>query len=70
LDDFILRRSMLAMLGHLTPEMLDEIAGMIANALGWTKEQRKAEVERTFSILADRHGVVLNEDEGLKWVVE
>lgn len=57
LDDFILRRSMLAMLGHLTREMLDEVAGMLANALGWTKEQRKAEVERTLSILADRHGV-------------
>ena len=59
LDDFILRRSMLAMLGLLTREMLDELAGVLANALGWTKEQRKAEVERTLSILADRHGVSL-----------
>jgi len=57
LDDFILRRSMLAMLGHLSREMLDELAGALANALGWTKEQKEAEVERTLSILADRHGV-------------
>jgi len=57
LDDFILRRSMLAMLGHLSREMLDELAEALANALGWTKEQKEAEVERTLSILADRHGV-------------
>jgi len=57
LDDFILRRSMLAMLGHLSREMLDELAGALANALGWTKEQKEAEVERTLSILADRHRV-------------
>jgi len=59
LDDFILRRSMLAMLGYITREMLDELAGVFANALGWSKEEQKAEVERTLSILADRHGVEL-----------
>ena len=58
LDDFILRRSMLAMLGRLTHEILDDLAGVFANAIGWSKEQRKAEVERTLSILADRHGVI------------
>ena len=57
LDDFILRRSMLAMLGRLSYEMLDELAGALANALGWTKEQRETELERTLTILANRHGV-------------
>jgi glycerol-3-phosphate dehydrogenase len=59
LDDFILRRSMLAMLGRLSREMLDELAGVLANALGWTKEQRQAEVARTLSVLENRHGVRL-----------
>ena len=59
LDDFIMRRSMLAMLGRVTREVLDELAGVFANALGWSKEEKKAEVERTLSILADRHGVEL-----------
>ena len=59
LDDFILRRSMLAMLGRVTREMLDELAEMFANALGWSKDEQKAEVERTLSILANRHGVEL-----------
>ncbi len=64
LDDFILRRSMLAMLGRLTHESVEELAGVLANALDWTKEQIQAEVERTMSILADRHGVVLSGEEG------
>ena len=59
LDDFLLRRSMLAMLGRLTRGSLDELAGGFANALGWTIEQKEAEVARTLSILEDRHGVKL-----------
>jgi len=50
---------MLAMLGLLSREMLDELAGVFTNAFGWTNEQRKSEVEHTLSVLADRHGVRL-----------
>jgi glycerol-3-phosphate dehydrogenase len=39
--------------------MLDELADVFGNALGWDAEQRQAEVARTLSILADRHGVIL-----------
>ena len=60
LDDFVLRRSMLAMLGHLTREMVDELAGIFSNTLGWDAEERAAEVKRTLFILEDRHGVVLS----------
>ncbi len=59
LDDFILRRSLLAMLGRVTLETIDELAGVFANVLGWDAEQKKAEVARTLAILADRHGVRL-----------
>lgn len=59
LDDFLLRRSMLGMLGRVTPEMIDELADIFANYLGWSREQTQAEVTRTLSILADRHGVRL-----------
>ena len=41
LDDFILRRSMLAMLGNLSPEMLDELAGALANASAGRKSRKK-----------------------------
>jgi len=64
LDDFVLRRSMLAMLGRLTREMVDELANVLGNALGWDAAQRKAEAARTLSILEDRHGL------GMKRVVE
>lgn len=63
LDDFILRRSMLAMLGRLNREMMDELADVLGNALGWNAEQKATEVSRTLSILADRHGLVLSRDE-------
>jgi len=59
LDDFLLRRSMLAMLGHATREMVDELADVFANILDWDLEERQAEVERALSILVDRHGVRL-----------
>jgi len=47
------------MLGHLSREALDELAEVLSNTLGWTKEEKQAEVARTLSILAGRHGVVL-----------
>lgn len=57
LDDFLLRRSMLAMLGRLTREMVEELANTLGNILGWDAAQKKAEAARTLSILEDRHGV-------------
>jgi glycerol-3-phosphate dehydrogenase len=59
LDDFLLRRSMLGMLGRVTKEMVEELAGVFTNHFGWKPEQREAEVARTLSIFADRHGVQL-----------
>jgi glycerol-3-phosphate dehydrogenase len=59
LDDFVLRRSLLAMLGRLTREMIEELARALGNILGWNAEQKEAEVARTLSILAERHGVRL-----------
>lgn len=57
LDDFVLRRSMLAMLGQLNLERLNEVADALGNALGWDERQKKAEVARAQALLGDRHGV-------------
>ena len=57
LDDFLLRRSMLAMLGRVTGDMVKELAGALGNALGWDEERKAAEVARALLILADRHGM-------------
>jgi glycerol-3-phosphate dehydrogenase len=59
LDDFVLRRSMLAMLGRVTSEMIEELARVLGNELSWNAEQKTAEVARTLSILLERHGVRL-----------
>jgi len=59
LDDFLLRRSLLAMLGRVTRETVEELAGVFSNVLDWDAERKQAEVVRTLSILADRHGLEL-----------
>ena len=59
LDDLLLRRTMLAMLGRLNKEGVEELADVLGEALGWSVEQKKAEAARALHILADRHGVRL-----------
>ncbi len=59
LDDILLRRTMLAMLGRLTRECMEEIADAMGAVLGWNVEQKNAEVGRALRLLADRHGVRL-----------
>jgi glycerol-3-phosphate dehydrogenase len=59
LDDLILRRTLLGYLGQLTRPLLEELAGMLGDALGWTDSEKKAEVERTVEILSEKHGVRL-----------
>ncbi|MBI5963399.1 MAG: glycerol-3-phosphate dehydrogenase/oxidase [Chloroflexi bacterium] len=59
LDDLVLRRTMLAMLGRLTKDILLELADVLGESLGWDGEQKNAEVSRTLHLLSDRHGVRL-----------
>jgi glycerol-3-phosphate dehydrogenase len=59
LDDLLLRRTMLAYLGQLTRPLVEELAEAMGAALGWSKAETRAEVERALAILADRHGVAL-----------
>ncbi|MFH2102204.1 MAG: glycerol-3-phosphate dehydrogenase/oxidase [Chloroflexota bacterium] len=59
LDDLLLRRTMLAFLGHLTRPLVDEVAGICAAVLGWDESQRAAEVTRVLDLLAARHAVRL-----------
>lgn len=59
LDDLVLRRTLLALLGQLNRELLEEIADVVAVTLGWSKETTKSEVERTLRLLEVDHGVRL-----------
>jgi glycerol-3-phosphate dehydrogenase len=57
LDDLILRRSMLGMLGFVTGEMLLELAEILSGVSGWSEQQAEDEARRTAEILRIRHGV-------------
>jgi glycerol-3-phosphate dehydrogenase len=59
LDDLVLRRTMLAMLGKLTRENLGYLAGVVGEALGWGSDRISEELARIQHILEDRHGVRL-----------
>lgn len=59
LDDLILRRSLIAYLGHLTRPLIDELADILAEVFGWSDAEKEAEAGRTLDILQDRHGVIL-----------
>ena len=57
LDDVVLRRSLLAMMGKINKDSLEEIARIVGETLNWTAEKTRTEVERTADILRRNHGV-------------
>ena len=57
LDDLLLRRTFLAYLGELNLPLIKEMADVVGSELGWNDLQKKAEIERSLAILADKHGV-------------
>jgi glycerol-3-phosphate dehydrogenase len=59
LDDLLLRRTMLAMLGHLTREIVQELADILGDCMGWGVDQKNAEAAYALHLLSDRHGVRL-----------
>ena len=59
LDDLVIRRTPLALFGHLDHARLPHIAAIAAAALGWDAAQREREVTRCIDILRDRHAIHL-----------
>lgn len=57
LDDFLLRRSLLAMLGKVNAVGLRNLAGVVGEALDWDAARVEAEITRTAALLHERHGV-------------
>lgn len=55
LDDFLLRRSMLAKLGLVNHALLEELAPFIGVELGWDEKQQQEEIDRAVSIFTDEH---------------
>ena len=59
LDDLLLRRTLIAMLGQVTPALLNELADICAATLGWSDQRRAAEIQRTIELLRVKHRVEL-----------
>ncbi len=59
LDDILLRRTMLGMLGQTTAAMLQDLAAIMQPLRGWTTAETQAEIVRTTELLHRKHGVVL-----------
>jgi hypothetical protein len=57
LDDFFLRRSILAKLGQITHANLVEIAEIIGGVLGLSVNQRNREIQRIKKLLKENHGI-------------
>lgn len=55
LDDLILRRTTLAKLGKISPRSLKEVAQICAEHLGWSEDQKDAEIERYQEIVLKKH---------------
>lgn len=57
LPDIVMRRTTMAIEGLLSRSGLEEIAMITAEALGWSEERRRQEVEMTIELLETRHGL-------------
>lgn len=54
-DDIILRRTLIGMLGEFNQALLEEIAAIMAGVHGWSADETQAEVQRVVTLLAERH---------------
>jgi glycerol-3-phosphate dehydrogenase len=57
LEDLILRRSLMAYLGHLNRLLINELAEITAEVLDWDEKRKQEEIQRTLDVLQDKHGV-------------
>jgi glycerol-3-phosphate dehydrogenase len=59
LDDLVLRRTLMGLLGEVDLPLLEELAAIASPVLQWSRQDAAAEVERTIRILEEVHGVIL-----------
>lgn len=59
LDDLVIRRTVLAISGRIHDELLAELAGIAADALGWNAAHCARELDACARLLRERHGVPL-----------
>jgi len=60
LDDFLLRRSLIAMEGKITNELIRELSKIIQAELSWDETGRLDEITRLFDLLQKKHGFTVD----------
>jgi glycerol-3-phosphate dehydrogenase len=58
LDDLILRRTLMGLLGEVNGPLLEELAAIVSPVLQWSKQDAVAEVDRTIQLLEKAHGAM------------
>jgi glycerol-3-phosphate dehydrogenase len=59
LDDLIMRRTLMGLLGEVNRPLLEELAAVVASVLQWPAEKTAAEIERTVQLFRRVHAVIL-----------
>lgn len=59
LDDLLLRRTLMAMLGEVSPALLAELAELCAKTLCWSEAHKAAEIQRAIELLRVKHRMEL-----------
>jgi glycerol-3-phosphate dehydrogenase len=59
LDDLIMRRTLIGILGELNLPLLKELAAVVSSVLQWPEQETEAEIERTIQLFQKVHGVML-----------
>ncbi len=59
IDDLVMRRTMIGILGKLTLPLLIELAAVVSRVLQWPEKKTAAEIERTIQLFKKVHGVTL-----------
>ncbi len=60
LDDFLLRRSLIAMEGKITNELIRELSKIFQTELGWDETGRMDEINRLFDLLEKKHNFTID----------
>jgi glycerol-3-phosphate dehydrogenase len=60
LDDLIMRRTLIGILGELTLPLLKELAAVVSFILHWPEQKTATEIERTIQLFKKAHGVILS----------
>lgn len=55
--DLVLRRTAIALLGELSPDLLDELVALVASFQGWSKAEADGERQRTVQVLREIYGI-------------